>query len=81
MKDEGKIIELLSDYLKKTDQLLERMDNSDKKMQLAYDILIKHSEEILSLRKETLKREVQHDTLLKEIFSISKRVGNLEDGK
>ena len=81
MKSEDKILELLSEYLKKTDQTLERMD-------LAYDVLIKHSEQILKhseqieeLRKESLKHVIQQEALLKEIFSISRRVGNLEDNK
>ncbi len=86
MKAEDKILELLAEYLKKTDQTLERMD-------LAYDVLIKHSEElvelrksseknqheIVELRKESIKREIQQDVLLKEILSISRRVGTLED--
>ena len=81
MKSEDKILELLSEYLKKTDQTLERMD-------LAYDVLVKHSEQILKhseqfgeLRKESLKHEIQQEALLKEIFSISRRVANLEDNK
>jgi len=83
MKMEDKILELLAEYLKKTDQTLERMD-------LAYGILVQHSKELISLRKESetlrkeaiqeaRKREIQQEALLKEIFSISKRVGNLED--
>ena len=102
MKAEDKILELLAEYLKKTDQTLERMD-------LAYDVLIKHSEElvelrkvseqnqkqieqnqkqiaqnqqeIVELRKESIKHEIQQDVLLKEILSISRRVGNLEDNQ
>jgi hypothetical protein len=81
MKSEDKILELLSEYLKKTDQTLERMG-------LAYDVLIKHSEQILKhseqieeLRKESLKHGIQQEALLKEIFSISRRVGSLEDNK
>ena len=87
-KAEDKILELLAEYLKKTDQTLERMD-------LAYDVLIKHSEElvdlrkvseknqqeIVELRKESIKHEIQQDVLLKEILSISRRVGNLEDNR
>lgn len=92
-KAEDRILELLAEYLKKTDQALERID-------LAYDVLIKHSEELvelrksseknqqeivelrkesLDLRKESIKREIQQDVLLKEILSISRRVGALED--
>ena len=62
------------------------MDASNKRMDLAYDVLIKHSEELVELRKETtdlrketIKREIQQEALLKEIFSISRRVGSLED--
>lgn len=79
MKTEDKILELLSEYLKKTDQTLERMD-------LAYDVLMKHSEQLIKqserieeLRKESLKHEIQQESLLKEIFSISRRVSHLED--
>ena len=35
--------------------------------------------ESLDLRKESIKREIQQDVLLKEILSISRRVGTLED--
>jgi hypothetical protein len=93
MKAEDRILELLAEYLKKTDQTIERMDLANKRMDLAYDVLIKHSEalielrkvseknqnEIVELRKETIKREIQQEALLKEIFSISRRVGSLED--
>ncbi len=95
MKTGDKILELLAEYLQKTDRTLERMEKTDKKIDLAYDVLVKHSEELISLRKETeelrneslslrkesLKREVQQEALLKEIFSISRRVSNLEDKK
>ena len=51
----------------------------NERIDLAYQSILKHSEEIERLRKETLKREIQHDTLLKEIFSISRRVSDIED--
>ncbi|MBC7921028.1 MAG: hypothetical protein H7Z75_08030 [Ferruginibacter sp.] len=107
MNNEDKIIELLAEYLRKTDRLLERMDRQqqnfeeqgrrmdqhqrnfeeqgqqikeqNQRMDLAYDVLIKHSEEMLELRKEAKKREIQQETILKEIFAISKRVQKLED--
>ena len=74
MKSEEKILELLSEYLKKIGQTLERMD-------FAYNVLIKHSEQIEELRKEPLKHGIQQEALLKEIFSISRRVESLEDNK
>ena len=123
MKTEDRILELLAEYLKKTDQTIERMDGANKRMDdankrmdagnkrmdLAYDVLIKHSEELielrkvseknqqeiielrnesinlrnesLDLRKVSIKHEIQQDVLLKEILSISRRVGNLEDNR
>jgi hypothetical protein len=93
MKTEDRILELLAEYLKKTDQTIERIDGANKRMDLAYDVLVKHSEElvelrksseknqqeIVELRKESIKHEIQQDVLLKEILSISRRVGTLED--
>ena len=96
MKNEDRIIELLTEYLRKTDQttdeikavnkrietsnglLTKSIESVEKSLESAYGILIKHAEELVALRKEALKREVQQEALLKEIFSISKRVGNLE---
>ncbi|MFM7428682.1 MAG: hypothetical protein ACKO1F_02155, partial [Flammeovirgaceae bacterium] len=34
MKSEERIIELLAEYLKKTDQLLDRMDRTDKSVEI-----------------------------------------------
>lgn len=69
---------------------------------MAYDVLIKYSEELVELRKvsgqnqrqieqnqqemvelrkESIKHEIQQDVLLKEVLSISRRVGNLEDNR
>jgi uncharacterized protein YlxW (UPF0749 family) len=100
MKNEDKIVELLSEYLLKTDRILDRLDTHDnlfeamlkqmdaqsKRMDLAYQVIIKHSEQIeklqqetQELRKESLKREMNNEVLLKEIFSISKRVQTLEE--
>lgn len=87
MKNEERIIELLAEYIQKTDRALERMEKSDKRIELAYDVLVKHAEELIALRKESeelrretsdlrkesLKREIQQEALLKEIFSISRR--------
>ncbi len=69
MKNEEKIIELLSEYLKKLD---------------------KHEQEMIELRKDfhnemnTFRFDLNHtnvrqEALMKEIFSISKPVANLED--
>ena len=114
MKTEDRILELLAEYLKKTDQSLERIDlaytvlmkhsgqfeqhsgqfeqhskqfeqhskqfaQHSKQFEQHSDQLMKQSERIEELRKESLKHQVQQEALLKEIFSISRRVSNLED--
>ncbi len=71
MKNEERIIELLLEYISRTD----RMEKEFK-------------EEMLSLRREhnELRRDFnqtnsRQEALMKEIFSLSKRVNNLEEGK
>ena len=82
------LLELLAEYLKKTDQAIGRID-------LAYDVLLKHSDQLLKhsdqlsghaeelreFRKESLRHEIQQEAILKEIFSISKRVQSVEEKK
>lgn len=86
MKNEDRIIELLAEYLKKTDQTSDELKPS-------HAILIEHAkqfkehskgldqqnQELIELRKETIKREIQQEALLKEIFSISKRAMTIEN--
>lgn len=79
MKNEDKILELLAEYLKKTDQALERFDKMQENIVQHSQQFEKHAqqfdrhwEEILTLRQESMKRQVQQDALLQEIFSISK---------
>lgn len=86
MKNEDKIIELLSEYLQKTDRVLDRLDKHDELFKNQLDVLFQHSKQIETLQKQTetlqkeaLKRSIHQEELLKEIFSISKRVNNLED--
>lgn len=80
------LIELLVEYLQKTDRLLDRMDNHDlefskheqlfekqfARMDLAYQVMVTHSEKIVSLQQETKE-------IYQEILSISKRVKSIED--
>jgi methyl-accepting chemotaxis protein len=86
MKNEEKIIELLAEYLKKTDQAVERIDQAmeriDKaveRIDQAVERIDQAYEEIAALRKDSMKMQIQNDVLLKEILSISKRVQNLEE--
>lgn len=88
MKNEEKIIELLAEYLQKTDRILDRLDKHDSLFKNQLDVLFQHSKQIETLQKQTetlqkeaLKHSIHQEELLKEIFSISKRVSTLEDDK
>lgn len=85
MKGEERIIELLSEYLRKSDKHEEEIRQNQQNIE---KVLIKldqnqvsienNQKEIEALRSESLKRQVQQDVLLQEILSISKRVSTLE---
>jgi len=85
MMNENKIIELLAEYLQKTDRMLGKMDQHEKifdkqfeRMDLAYQILISHSEKTEDLQNQTKEIQQRNEALLKEILSISKRVQTIE---
>ncbi len=99
MKNEDRIVELLAEYMQKTDRILDEMAKNGKanaefqkifqnqlnRMDVAYQIIVGHSEKIEGLQKEckelrseSLKYSIQNDVILKEILSISKRVNDLE---
>jgi hypothetical protein len=86
MKNEDRIIELLAEYLQKTDRILDRLDSHDQLFEATLKRIDISSEQIQQLQKETkelrsesLKHEIKNDVLLKEILSISKRVMTLEE--
>lgn len=95
MKIEAKIIELLAEYLQKTDRILDRLDKHDGIFEKQFKVMMEHSKQIESLqresveyskrieslRKETLKHSIHQEEILKEIFSISKRVNTLESDR
>lgn len=61
------LIELLAEYLQKTDRLLDRMDKHDvlfekqfARMDLAYQVIVTHSERIEILQEET--KDLQRQT-------------------
>lgn len=90
--DESKILELLAEYLRKTDQILERLgkqeehwNKQDARLDIAYQTLIFHSEKIEALqkaseeiRKQTKKIEVRNDAMLQQLIALSKRVNTIE---
>lgn len=93
MNNEEKIIELLAEYLLKTDRILDRLDSHDHLFKEVLARIDKKSEQIdelqmqtkelqretKELRSESLKHEIKNDVLLIEILSISKRVLTLEE--
>lgn len=93
------LLALLSEYLQKIDRLLVRMDEHDllfekqfARMDLAYQVIVTHSEKIEALQQQTkeiqveswdlkkdmLKQETKNEAIFNEILSISKRVQTLE---
>ena len=60
------LIELLAEYLQKTDRLLDRMDKHDvlfekqfARMDLAYQVIVTHSERIENLQDQTKDIQLQ----------------------
>ena len=90
--DESKILELLAEYLRKTDRVLDRLDSHDvlfdkqfKRLDIAYQVLVNHSEKIESLQQQTQKtleemKVMRHasDALLKQVVTLSRKVKTIE---
>ena len=72
MKGEERIIELLSEYLRKADKHEDEIKQNQEQIK-------QNQEEIKLLRAQSLKNDVRQEELLKEILSLSKRVLNLEE--
>lgn len=86
MKNEDKMVELLAEYLLKTDRALANIEILQKQtldiQKQTHDLQQQTHElqkETKELRSESLKHEIKNDVLLKEILSISKRVLTLEE--
>ena len=86
MKSEERILELLAEYLHKTDRLLDKMTQTDKNMAQTdrnIDIMSKamldHSLKFNKINEEIKRLTEDQRIMLKELLSISKRVSSLED--
>lgn len=86
MKSEERIIELLAEYLKKTDQLLEKMDRTDKNSEQTnrnIDIMsraiLDHSIKFNKVTDDIKLLREDQGIVLKELLSLSKRVLVIED--
>ncbi len=77
MKFEDRIIELLAEYLQKTDRLLDRMEKTDKKMEQTnrnVDIISKttldHSMTILDHNKTMLEHNTKFNIISEQIKQL-----------
>ncbi|MEM9895782.1 MAG: hypothetical protein AAF789_05385 [Bacteroidota bacterium] len=72
MRGEERIIELLSEYLRKADKHEDEIKQNQEQIK-------QNQIEIKALRSDSLKNDIRLETLLKEILSLSKRVIDLEE--
>ncbi|MEM6735832.1 MAG: hypothetical protein AAGC64_07095 [Bacteroidota bacterium] len=86
MKNEERIIELLSEYLHKSDKheeetnrlykefnkILKRVDETINQVDKNGERIDKNLEELIAMRSQSLKNDVRHDVVLKEILSLSR---------
>ncbi len=86
MKSEERIIELLADYLKKADQLLDRMDRTERGIEIMSKAIAEDSVkfnkvfgEIKQLREDQNRMREEQGIMLKELVSLSKRVAVVEE--
>lgn len=86
MKSEERIIELLADYLKKADQLLDRMDRTERGIEIMSKAIAEDSVkfnkvfgEIKQLREDQNRMREEQGIMLKELVSLSKRVAIVEE--
>jgi|JI10StandDraft_1071094.scaffolds.fasta_scaffold487317_2 endonuclease III-like uncharacterized protein len=79
MKSEDKTIELLAQYLKRTDQLLDRMDNTDRSVEIMSRAIVEHSLKFNSVNQEIKNMREEQRIMISELLSISKRVSSIED--
>ncbi len=79
MKSEEKIIELLAKYLKKTDQLFDRIDHTDGSVEIMSRAMVDHSIKFNSVNQEIKHMREEQGIVLNELLSISRRVSSIED--
>ncbi len=78
------LIELLAEYLQKTDRLLDRMDKHDilfekqfARMDLAYQVIVTHSERIENLQDQTKDLQLQTKDLQLQTKDIQQQTKEL----
>jgi uncharacterized coiled-coil DUF342 family protein len=78
MKSEDRIIELLAEYLKKTDQLFDRMDHTDRNIDIMSKAILEHSVKFDKVNDEIKHLREDQGVMLRELLSLSKRVSIVE---
>lgn len=79
MKSEERIIELLADYLKKADQLLDRMDHTERGIEIMSKAIAEDSVKFNKVFGEIKQLREEQGIMLKELVSLSKRVAVVEE--
>lgn len=79
MKSEERILELLAEYLQKTDRILEKMQQTDCNVDLMSKAILDHSIKFNQVNTEIKSLNEMNQGMLKELLSISKRVSNIEE--
>ena len=86
MKSEDRIIELLSEYLKKTDQQIDRtgqleksMENMGRSVEIMSKAIAEHSIKFNQVNERLNEQGSAIKEMLKELVSLSKRVSSVED--
>jgi hypothetical protein len=79
MKSEDKIIELLALYLKRTDQVLDGMDRTERSVDIMSRAVVDHSVKFNTVNEEIKHLREEQGVMLKEFLSISKRVSSIEE--
>lgn len=85
MKSEDRILELLAEYLHKTDQVLDSTEQTNRSVEIMSKALADHSVKILdhSTRFNNVQQEIKQSRedqgiMLRELVSLSKRVSVIE---
>ncbi|MBL7872625.1 MAG: hypothetical protein JNM78_13495 [Cyclobacteriaceae bacterium] len=79
MKSEDKIIELLAQKLKKTDQVLDRMDGTERSVDIMSRAVVDHSIKFNTVNEGIKHLREEQGVMLNELLSISKRVSSIEE--
>ncbi len=85
MKSEDRILELLAEYLHKTDQVLDGMGQTNRSVEIMSKAvaehsvkMVDHSIKFMNVQQEVKQLREDQGIMLKELISLSKRVSVIE---